>query len=284
MLQSTFCHLPGIGPKKEQAFWNKGIVTWRDMRLALDGNGGGGRLLRLAPALEESILQHGLGNPAFFADLLAPSEAWRLFGEYRHSVAYVDIETTGGTPGEDHITTIALYDGRDVFTYVWGENLDRFEEDVSRYKLLVTFNGRCFDAPVIERDLGIKLTKAHIDLRFVLRGLGITGGLKRCEERFGIDREGLSGVDGYFAVLFWNEFERTGDPSILETLIAYNVADVLSLEHLLHLAYNMRLEQTPFSGSLVLEVPPLRENPCTAHPEVVEKARENLSRGRFRYW
>jgi uncharacterized protein len=276
MLQRTFCHLPGIGPKKERSLWERGVGSWEEMRLHM-AEGRGARMLRLASPLEESIREHALGNPGYFAELLVPAEAWRLFGEYRNSVAYVDIETTGCMPGEDHITAIALYDGHEVFTYVWGQNLDQFEEDVSRYKLLVTFNGRCFDGPVIERHFGMRLTRAHIDLRFVLRSMGITGGLKRCEEWFGIDREGLKGVDGFFAVLFWNEYERTGDPRILETLLSYNVADVLSLELLLHHAYNLKLEQTPFCSRLALPVPAIRENPYPAHREVVEQARANLS-------
>jgi uncharacterized protein len=263
--------------------WERGIGTWEELRLLLSRGKSSG-LLRLAPFVERSIGENIAGNPGYFGELLVPSEAWRLFGEYRHSVAYVDIETTGRMPGEDHITAIALYDGSEVFTYVWGENLDQFEEDVSRYKLLVTFNGRCFDGPLIERHFGMRLTRAHIDLRFVLRSMGITGGLKRCEERFGIDREGLKGVDGYFAVLFWNEYERTGDPRILETLLSYNVADVLSLELLLHQAYNLKLELTPFSDRFALESPELGENPFRAHAEVVEQARANLSSRSFSRW
>jgi uncharacterized protein len=283
LLQSTFCHMPGIGPKKERSFWEQGVSTWEAMSLHLSG-GRGSRLRRLEPFLEESVQAHALGNSAYFAERLAPAEAWRLFGEYRDSVAYVDIETTGGTVGEDHITAIALYDGREVSTYVWGRNLDQFEEDVSRYKLLVTFNGRCFDGPLIERHFRMRLTRAHIDLRFVLRSMGVTGGLKRCEEWFGIDREGLKGVDGYYAVLFWNEFDRTGDPRILETLLSYNVADVLSLELLLHQAYNHGLEQTPFAQRLALKIPAIKENPYQVHPEVVERARENMTYRAFRRW
>jgi len=50
---------------------------------------------------------------------------------------------------------------------------------------------------------GIELNQVHIDLRYVLRSLGYTGGLKGCEKQAGIDRGNLEGVDGYFAVLLW---------------------------------------------------------------------------------
>ena len=30
MLRHTFCHLPGVGPKKEQRRWSAGLATWDD--------------------------------------------------------------------------------------------------------------------------------------------------------------------------------------------------------------------------------------------------------------
>ncbi|MFP4515427.1 MAG: ribonuclease H-like domain-containing protein [Desulfovibrionales bacterium] len=276
MLQRTFCHLPGVGIKTERRLWEQGIISWELMvaRATLPP-----RLNNARKLLEDSISHLQKGNAEFFAATLGPQESWRMFHEYKDHVAYVDIETTGGTPGNDHITAIALYDGRTVRTYVYGENLEQFEEDIADTKLLVTFNGKCFDVPVIERELRIRMPEAHIDLRHLLAGLGYRGGLKRCEKAFGLNRDELDGVDGYFAVLFWNEYQRTGDPKILETLLAYNVEDVISLEILLHHAINLKLEQTPFYSELACEVPRIAANPHRAHQEVVLQARENM----FRY-
>ena len=50
----------------------------------------------------------------------------------------------------DEITTIAVYDGTSVFTYVQGENLQDFKEDIQKYKVLVTWNGKCFDIPFLQ--------------------------------------------------------------------------------------------------------------------------------------
>ena len=92
---------------------------------------------------------------------------WRLSPHFRNSAAYIDIETTGLSRDFDEITTIALFDGDRVRTYVNGRNLDEFKQDIKDYNLLVIFNGRCFDVPFIERYFRIKLEHAHIDLRFV---------------------------------------------------------------------------------------------------------------------
>ncbi|NLF39823.1 ribonuclease H-like domain-containing protein, partial [bacterium] len=232
MLESTFCHLPGIGPARETKLWSAGLDTWDALA------GGSGRhagisacaRAHLAPLLERSRAERASGNPSYFASLLPHDATWRLFRDFRAGTAYLDIETTGMAGGIDVITSISLYDGADVKSYVYGRNLDEFLDDVARYRVLVTYNGACFDVPFIERYFNVRLPHAQIDLRYVLRSLGYTGGLKACEKRLGIDRQGLDGVDGYFAVLLWNEYARRGNGKALDTLLAYNQLDTVNLE------------------------------------------------------
>ena len=51
-------------------------------------------------------------------------------------------------------------------------NLDDFAADVAQVKVLVTYNGKCFDVPILERALRDALCpKAHVDLRYVLAGI-----------------------------------------------------------------------------------------------------------------
>jgi uncharacterized protein YprB with RNaseH-like and TPR domain len=52
---------------------------------------------------------------------LPSREHWRLFGAFRNSTAFFDIETTGLQTDWDTITTIALYDGRSIRTFVCRE-------------------------------------------------------------------------------------------------------------------------------------------------------------------
>jgi uncharacterized protein len=63
----------------------------------------------------------------------------------------------------------------------------------------------------IEQFFGIKLDQVHIDLRFVLKSLEFSGGLKGCERQLGIDRGELSDIDGYYAVFLWEQYKRTGN-------------------------------------------------------------------------
>ncbi|MCC7374460.1 MAG: ribonuclease H-like domain-containing protein [Verrucomicrobiales bacterium] len=210
-------------------------------------------------------------NPAFFAATLPSNESWRLFSEFREAAAYVDIETTGlGGPG-DHITTIALYDGLTIRHYVHGQNLEAFAQDIQEYRLLVTYNGKCFDLPMLRAAFGLPLDQAHIDLRYVLASLGFKGGLKSCERQLGLDRGDLRNVDGFFAVLLWHDYQSRGNPHALETLLAYNIRDVVNLEPLLVKAYNLKVAATPFRAELEQALPTPPVEPFQAHAPTIDR-------------
>jgi uncharacterized protein YprB with RNaseH-like and TPR domain len=130
--------------------------------------------------------------------------------------------------------------------------------------VIVTYNGISFDIPFIEHYFNIRLDQAHIDLRYVLRSLRFRGGLKGCERQLGMDRCDLKDIDGFFAVLLWDEYQRADDQKALDTLLAYNVQDTVSLENLMVTAYNMKLKETPFYESHLIEDPILPGNPFSA--------------------
>lgn len=259
MLQHTFVHLPGIGDKTEGSLWRKGIHSWE---LFCDERGcslapfGRSKYDALRGHLKTSRERLRASDPEYFASKMPPQHLWRLFANFREHFAYLDIETTGLGGPSDHITTIALYDGREVFHYVHGKNLDRFARDILKYKILVTYNGACFDLPFIRNYFGIAADHVHIDLRYLLQSLGYSGGLKGCERSLGLDRGELNGLDGWFAVLLWQEYKR-GNPKALETLLAYNMADTVNLENLMVQAFNMKISETPFHElAMALPCPP----------------------------
>jgi len=282
MLKNTFIHTPGIGMKSEQKIWSSGIYSWNDL---LKGD-----LAFFTPtkrdilrrSIEESHEQLSKLNPEFFGTRIPSNQHWRIFPEFKESTAYLDIETTGLESLINKITTIALYDGSSIFTYIKGENLDQFKEDIQKYKVLVTYNGKCFDVPFLKSFFGIELNQVHIDLRYVLRSLGYTGGLKGCEKRVGIDRGNLEGVDGYFAVLLWDDYQRNKNVKALETLLAYNIHDVVSLETLLVLSYNLKLRETPFNETHQLGLPSSPEIPFRADLETIEGIKNTM--GSYRMW
>ena len=277
MLTNSFQHIPGIGAATEAQLWASGLLDWQ--RIEPENT------LNIPPKRFETIAAHtqtALGhleskNPIYFADLLPAKEHWRLFHEFRDAVAYIDIETTGIRAYGFEITTIALYDGKDVRYYVEGQNLEQFIEDIQDYKVLVTYNGKTFDVPFIEGQFGIQLNHAHIDLRYVLKGLGYGGGLKQCEKALGLDRGDLDGVDGYFAVLLWHEYQKNNNEKALETLLAYNIEDVVNLETLMVTAYNMKLKETPFKGTHTLPLPQIPEIPFKPDLDTIERIKTMMA-------
>jgi uncharacterized protein YprB with RNaseH-like and TPR domain len=274
VLTRTFCHVPGIGPGFEQRLWSQGIHTWED---ALRAELPGARGSALRETIGESVERLERGDVRHFGGCLAAREQWRLFAQFRGRAAYLDIETTGLGAPDDVITTIALYDGTRVRHYVRGQNLDEFADDVAAIELLITYNGRSFDLPFLRRALGLRLDQAHIDLMHLLRGLGYRGGLKSIERQLGLERTDMADIDGFFAVVLWHEYRRTREPRVLETLLAYNVQDVINLEPLMVFAFNRKLGETPFEPALRLPTPRVAPNPFRAHRDVVERLRSSAS-------
>lgn len=273
MLFNTFVHIPGIGETTERKLWQAGITSWDDFQEPYPEFLSGQKIRFINDHLARSRAQAGQLTGREFLRQLPAAQRWRIFPHYRDSVAYLDIETTGLGFTEHAITTISLYDGEKVFTYVQGENLADFAEDIGQYQLLVTYNGKAFDVPMIEKHFGFRLGQAHIDLRPLLQKLGFVGGLKGCERQMGLDRGELAGVDGYFAVVLWREFCRTKERRVLETLLAYNVEDTVNLESLLVQAYNLKLQGTPFAESHRLPMPTVPEKPFVPDMELIIRLR-----------
>jgi uncharacterized protein YprB with RNaseH-like and TPR domain len=223
-------------------------------------------------------------NPAYFSKRLPSNQCWRLFPEFRKSTVYLDIETTGLDRYFNTVTTIALYDGQSIKTYVQGDNLDDFVEDIQQYKVIVSYNGKSFDVPFLEQYFNIRLDHAHIDLRYVLASFGFRGGLKECERQLDMDRGDLKDIDGYFAVLLWEEYQRTGDQKTLDTLLAYNIQDTVNLENLLVTAYNMKLKDTPFYESHLIADSPPPVNPFRADLETVDRLKNSPQYWQSQQW
>ncbi len=276
MLTSTFCHLPGVSARSERFLWDSGICSWEELLQHAAPPLSPARLGSARELLPQAQSRLAGGDPRWFTDRLSSKEHWRIFPEFRDRIAYLDIETTGLDREHDRITTIALYDGKRIRTYVQGENLEAFADDIREYALLVTYNGKCFDVPFIENAMNIRLSQAHIDLRYLLHSLGYRGGLKGCERQLGLGRGDLDGIDGFFAVLLWRDYQRSGCRAALDTLLAYNIEDVVNLEALMVLAYNRKLEETPFGDSHRLLLPKRPDIPFTPDQETVRRLRSHI--------
>jgi 3-hydroxymyristoyl/3-hydroxydecanoyl-(acyl carrier protein) dehydratase len=99
-----------------------------------------------------------------------------------------------------------------------------------------------------------------------------------------MDRGNLSDIDGFFAVLLWGEYQRTGDQKALDTLLAYNIQDTVSLENLIVTAYNMKLKETPFYKTHFIEDPILPGNPFRADLATVDRIKNSSQYWQSQQW
>lgn len=234
MITHTFSHLEGITPKIEKLIWELGIRHWDDFLAQKH------QIPELTKPKMEKIenaifaSKEALANNDlhYFKNTLKPKEQWRLCNLGK--IAYVDIETTGLSRWYEEITVIGIYDGCIPHTYVNGVNLLDAKEKLKEFDIFVTFNGKQFDMPFIEHHFSHQYDVIHLDLRYMLKELGLQGGLKSIEYQLGIDRgEDLAGVDGFEAVRLWRQYKR-GSREALDKLLRYNEQDIINLKLLLN--------------------------------------------------
>jgi uncharacterized protein YprB with RNaseH-like and TPR domain len=152
--------------------------------------------------------------------------------------AFIDIETTGLSPWESEITVIGFY----ICSGMESRSVQLVGRDITRTEVLAilegvdtiyTYNGARFDLPFIYQHLGINLAEMydHCDLMFQCWRNNLKGGLKGVEKQLGISRES-EGVDGLEAIRLWNRYLYSADLEALETLLRYNLEDVVNLKTL----------------------------------------------------
>ncbi|MBZ4373974.1 ribonuclease H-like domain-containing protein [Corallococcus interemptor] len=253
MLLHTFQLIPGVGPWREKDLWSKGIRTWDDFP------DGGIVISRKADTVARERIAEARAALARrdlkdLARMVPPREHWRLFPEFQDDAVYFDIETDGSKTQVP--TVVSLFDAAGLRVFIQGRNMDALPEALGKRRLWVTFNGSCFDVPVLRDYFGEKnfpVPEAHIDLRFVTRRLGMGGGLKEIEDKLGVGRPPhLKGVNGYDAVLLWRAYLRRGDVEALRYLVEYNLYDSFQLRSLMDLTYNKGADD------LNLDVPRLK--------------------------
>jgi uncharacterized protein YprB with RNaseH-like and TPR domain len=229
----------------ERALWSQGCADW-DCFLSSGTSYSLGSASREVARRELAKSKHSLeaGIHQYFGTKLKIRDSWRAFAEFRHSCAYLDIETDGSNEGES-ITAIGLYDGKDYVCLLKGEDIESFRDRISHYSMIVTFFGTAFDLPVIQKRFpGLLLDQIHIDLCPVLKQLGYRGGLKKIEKEFGIERsEATAGLNGYDAVKLWRAYQR-GNSDALDVFVTYNREDTVNLMALAEIAYAKLKEQT----------------------------------------
>src|SRR3989339_518612 len=144
MLKSSFIFLEKISANKEQKIWQQGIKDWNDFIKAEKINGIPkekkpyyDRKLREA---QQELLND---NSEYFAKIFPKKEIWRLYDYFKEQAGFLDIEVDS----YGKIILVGISDYYNSNFFVRGINLDllSLEKELSKFKILVTFNGNSFD-------------------------------------------------------------------------------------------------------------------------------------------
>lgn len=279
MLHQTFIHIPGIGKQTEQDLWQHGIQSWDDAdRFEKRFGFAGSRLQRKLDEyipLSRSAIENR--DASFFQRLTALGEAWRVYPEFFDDCVYLDIESTGLSTVFDSVTVVGLYDGKRYTVFTQGDDLDEVQKALQKYSVVVTFNGSGFDLRFLKNTFPeLILPPIHIDLRWISRRLGYTGGLKELERNLGIARKTeVVEISGFDATVLWAKYLR-GDNAALENLIQYNTEDVVHLKAIMEICYDKMSQRTaeylrqsmPSMFAGVAEIP---KSPRPARAETARK-------------
>ncbi len=243
MLTSTFVFLQGIGPATERRWWKQGLLNWQGF-IKQPTIGGLSSYRKSLYDRELALVQSEFDADDLraLASRLPKREHWRFYDSCRSDILYLDIETTGLSYHDPAgaVTVVGLHRNGHTISLVHGETLttDRLQAELDHCRLLVTYFGTGFDVPYLRAKFPLlRFVVPHFDLCLAARRLGMHGGLKQLEQKFGIDREpALHGLNGMDAVRLWSEWQR-GSHNALDILLAYNAADTESLVPIAALVY-----------------------------------------------
>ncbi|HLN60194.1 MAG TPA: ribonuclease H-like domain-containing protein [Symbiobacteriaceae bacterium] len=207
-----------------------------------------------------------------------PGQAWQLLGKVPPTInlrraAFFDTETTGlagGTGTYAFLAGLGFFEGyefvvRQYFLRDYPEEdamLAALAEDLSRFDLLVSFNGKSFDWPLMETRYRLARRKVpmtgapHLDLLHPARRIWkerlVSCNLTNLEEKvLGVQRYG--DVPGALIPPLYFDYLRTGNARPLLDVILHNRLDIVSLVSLAGWLGNMTaypLTPTP-DGELI---------------------------------
>ena len=235
LLRRSFQHLPGISASEEAKLWAEGISDWTDLirrtpvQFDLYRRRGGG-LRSAVEASEEALANRDI---AFFAERLPKRELYRIAASFPERCVFLDIESTGLSTYYDRITLVGWSVDSTYTVLIEPGRIGPLERDLREHSIVVTFNGSLFDLPFLTRRFETDWSGLlHVDLRYLAKRVGLTGGQKKIEAVIGLDREAsLEGITGAGAVALWFDYKE-GDLNALRALIRYNHADIEGMKFL----------------------------------------------------
>ena len=229
ILRRTFQHLPGVSAAKEVRLRSEGVQDWNDLlspsagQLDLFGKRGS----ELSCAVEASEEALAKGDIEFFKERLHKREYYRIAASFPERCLFLDIESTGLSKYYDQVTLVGWSAGSRYEALIDPNETIQLERELVAHPIVVTFNGTLFDLPFLGSRFNTDWSAVtHVDLRYVSKRAGLTGGQKKIELTIDFEREtALEGISGAEAVGLWFDYKE-GDLDALRKLIRYNHADI----------------------------------------------------------
>jgi len=223
MIHNSFIFLEKISHKTEQNLWQQGIKDWNTFLKTKTIKGiSPKRKAYYDRKIQQAKQQLRKENSAYFSQ--PKKETWRLYPYFKEEACYLDLEIDS----YGKIILLGISDDYQTKTFIKNINLEKdiLEKELSKYKLIITFNGSSFDLPKLKKQLKI-IQIPHLDLKPLCIKLGLKGGLKQVEKQLNLNRpQHLKGSP----VSLWKAFHASGDREWLNLLINYNKEDIENLK------------------------------------------------------
>ena len=233
MIKQSFIFLERISKSKEEQIWKSGISDWNEFlnnkKITKIADSKKNYYNHKIKEARQALLQD---NSSYFIGRLPKKEMWRLYHYFKDECGYLDVEID--SHGKIILAGISNYYNSNSF--VKGYNLEKewLQKELSKYKILVTFNGSSFDLPRLKKQLGLEINIPHIDLKHLVLRLSLKGGLKEVEKTLNLKRPANRYGN---PVDLWKAFHASGDKEWLELLINYNKEDIENLKLIMDFVY-----------------------------------------------
>jgi uncharacterized protein len=195
---------------------------------------------------------HGLSDVGALSEI--PSDIFSALGDEAIDAppsrwAFLDTETTGLAGGSGTLAFLVGvgvisargFDLKQYFVREPAEEasmLASLSNDLAEFDVLVTYNGKSFDVPLLETRYNMNRSKApftrlkHVDLLYGARRLWRlkleSCRLQELEKRI-LGHERVGDVGGAFIPNLYFDYLRNGDAAPLEPILFHNAIDILSL-------------------------------------------------------
>ena len=192
----------------------------------------------------------------------------RLQGMTGRDLLFVDLETTGlaGSGVQPFMIGLAFFEGdalvvRQYFMHKPAAEegmLQAFEELFTKYKVLVTFNGKTFDLPVLDNRFILTglldgtrpdlVKMPHLDLLSPARRIWShlpSRALSYLDEHVLKMKRPPGEIPGRLAPWLYNQFAQSGDPRPLEGMFLHNELDMLAMVPLVEQVVNYWAAEIP---------------------------------------